>query len=190
MGPLATAQQLRDVRAGMAQLARSSQLATGGPKPVEALGVPSGKGFFVSPTLLVQPNPSLDDTANEVEVFGPVATLMAFRENAALIELVAAGGGGLVSSIYSDDRPFMEQVVTGIAPYHGRVTLAGEKLAGQSISPGTVLPQLLHGGPGRAGGGEELGGMRGLSLYMQRVALQGHRPIVEQLSGTRRESGV
>jgi oxepin-CoA hydrolase/3-oxo-5,6-dehydrosuberyl-CoA semialdehyde dehydrogenase len=190
MGPLATAQQLRDVRAGMAQLARSSQLATGGPKPVEALGVPSGKGFFVSPTLLVQPNPSLDDTANEVEVFGPVATLMAFRENAALIELVAAGGGGLVSSIYSDDRPFIEQVVTGIAPYHGRVTLAGEKLAGQSIPPGTVLPQLLHGGPGRAGGGEELGGMRGLSLYMQRVALQGHRPIVEQLSGTRRESGV
>jgi 3,4-dehydroadipyl-CoA semialdehyde dehydrogenase len=189
MGPLATAQQLRDVRSGIDQLAHSSEIATGGSKPVEALGVSAGKGFFVAPTLLIQPDPSIGDNVNAIEVFGPVATLMPFREPAPLIDLIAAGGGGLVSSIYSDDRRFIEQVVMGIAPHHGRLTIAGEKLAGQSVSPGTVLPQLLHGGPGRAGSGEELGGMRGLSLYMQRVALQGHRPLVEQLAGARKESG-
>jgi oxepin-CoA hydrolase/3-oxo-5,6-dehydrosuberyl-CoA semialdehyde dehydrogenase len=187
MGPLATGQQLRDVRAGIDQLARSSELAIGGSKPVDAIAAPPGKGFFVSPTLLVKRNPSSGDDVNRVEVFGPVATLMPFDEMAALIDLIAAGGGGLVSSIYSDDRRFIEQVVLGIAPYHGRLTIAGEKLAGQAIPPGTVLPQLLHGGPGRAGGGEELGGIRGLNLYMQRVALQGHRPLIEQLAGTRRE---
>ncbi len=188
MGPLATAQQLRDVRAGIDQLSRSSQVATGGSKPVEAAGVPPGKGYFVAPTLLVQPNPSIEDDVNGLEVFGPVATLMPFAETAALINLIVAGGGGLVSSIYSDDRRFIESVVLGIAPHHGRLTIAGEKLAGQSVPPGTVLPQLLHGGPGRAGGGEELGGIRGLSLYFQRVALQGHRPLVEQLAGIRKDS--
>ncbi len=187
MGPLATAQQLRDVRAGIDQLARSSELAIGGSKPANAIAAPPGMGFFVSPTLLVQRNPSSDGDVNRLEVFGPVATLMPFREIPALIHLIAAGGGGLVSSIYSDDRPFVEQVVLGIAPHHGRITISGEKLSGQSVPPGTVLPQLLHGGPGRAGGGEELGGIRGLILYMQRVALQGHRPLIEQLAGTRKE---
>jgi oxepin-CoA hydrolase/3-oxo-5,6-dehydrosuberyl-CoA semialdehyde dehydrogenase len=93
----------------------------------------------------------------------------------------------LVGSVYSDDRSFIERTLLAMAPYHGRLTAAGEKLAGQSVPPGTVLPQLLHGGPGRAGGGEELGGPRGLNLYMQRVALQGHRPLIEHLAGNRRE---
>ncbi len=188
MGPLATAEQLRGVREGIQELARSAQLSTGGPQSVEAVGAPPGKGFFIAPTLLVQPEPSPSDAINRLEVFGPVATLMPFGETAPLTELIVAGGGGLVSSIYSDDRHFIEELVTGIAPHHGRITLAGEKLAGQSVSPGTVLPQLLHGGPGRAGGGEELGGMRGVALYLQRVALQGHRPVIEQLAGARRES--
>ena len=137
-----------------------AKVVLGGSKPVEGLGAPTGKGFFVAPTLLESSDARADDPANTLEVFGPVATLMAYDDTGALLKLVAAGGGGLVSSVYSDDKRFLEEVVLGIAPHHGRVTIGNEKLAGQSVSPGTVMPQLLHGGPGRAGGGEELGGMR------------------------------
>ena len=89
---------------------------------------------------------------------------------------MARGRGGLVSSVYSDDAAFTAEVVLGLAPYHGRVFLGSAKIAEASPGPGTVLPQLVHGGPGRAGGGEELGGLRGLAFYMQRVALEGSRP--------------
>jgi 3,4-dehydroadipyl-CoA semialdehyde dehydrogenase len=98
---------------------------------------------------------------------------------------VSAGGGGLVSSVYSDDKDFVREAVLGLAPFHGRVTIGSSKIAGQAIPPGLVLPQLVHGGPGRAGGGEELGGRRGLAFYMQRVALQGDRALVEAIAGKR-----
>ena len=186
MGPLATADQLRDVRAGIDKLAAKSELALGGSKPVQALGVAQGKGYFVSPTLLVQKEPQVSDLANQLEVFGPVATLMPYRDSAQVVSLIAAGGGGLVSSVYSDDRSFVREAIQGIAPFHGRLTVAGDKLAGQTVPPGTVLPQLLHGGPGRAGGGQELGGMRGMQLYLQRVALQAERALIEQLFGSPR----
>jgi oxepin-CoA hydrolase/3-oxo-5,6-dehydrosuberyl-CoA semialdehyde dehydrogenase len=187
MGPLATAGQLRDIRAGIEKLAKGAEVACGGSKPVEGVGAPSGKGFFVAPTLLVNRSPKVEDAVNQFEVFGPVATLMPYRDVAGLGALVAAGGGGLVSSVYSDDKGFVQEAVLAIAPHHGRITLGNEKVAGQSVPPGTVMPQLLHGGPGRAGGGEELGGMRGTSLYLQRVALQGHRALIEQLFGPKKE---
>jgi 3,4-dehydroadipyl-CoA semialdehyde dehydrogenase len=122
---------------------------------------------------------------NRHEVFGPVATLMPYASTRELVALVAAGGGGLVSSVYSDDKNFLSEAIGGIAPWFGRLTISNEKVAGQTIPPGTVMPGLLHGGPGRAGGGEELGGLRGLSLYMQRVALQGPRPFVEAFAGVK-----
>ena len=186
MGPLATSDQLESVRNGMNRLAAGAELATGGSKPVTAIGAPAGKGFFVPPTLFVKREPAETDALNQHEVFGPVATLMPYGDVGRLVELIAAGGGGLVSALYSDDRKFISEVVTGIAPFHGRVVLGGEKLAGQSVSPGTVLPQLLHGGPGRAGGGEELGGLRGLQLYLNRVAVQGDRALIQQLFPARR----
>ncbi len=96
------------------------------------------------------------------------------------------GGGGLVCSVYSDDRAFVSEVVFGIAPFHGRLMLGSEKIADQTPGPGTVLPQLIHGGPGRAGGGEELGGLRGLAFYSQRTALQGARPILDAMLGVKR----
>lgn len=181
MGPLATANQLRDIRAGIERLSQTAELACGGAKPVE--GQP--KGYFVAPTLFVHRKPKADpsDVVNAHEVFGPVATLMPYATPAELVSLVSAGGGGLVSSVYSDDKAFLAEVVFGIAPFHGRLTISGEKVAGQTISPGMALPGLLHGGPGRAGGGEELGGARGMALYMQRTALQGPRPWVEQFAG-------
>ena len=93
------------------------------------------------------------------------------------------GGGCLVASVYSDDKKFVAPVVHGIAPWHGRVWLGSEKTHGQALGPGAVLPQTIHGGPGRAGGGEELGGLRGLSLYMQRTALQGDRAVLQRQFG-------
>jgi oxepin-CoA hydrolase/3-oxo-5,6-dehydrosuberyl-CoA semialdehyde dehydrogenase len=96
--------------------------------------------------------------------------------------VVARGRGGLVSSVYSEDAEFTSEVVMELAPFHGRIFLGSAKIAEMSPGPGTVLPLLVHGGPGRAGGGEELGGLRGLAFYLQRVALEGPRPTIERIT--------
>ncbi|HEX2332174.1 MAG TPA: 3,4-dehydroadipyl-CoA semialdehyde dehydrogenase [Burkholderiales bacterium] len=168
MGPLASGAQLADVREGVQRL--GGRHAFGGAGPL------GPKGFFISPVLIEEPT----DAVHEREVFGPVASLVRYKDNPA--EIVARGAGGLVSSVYSDDQDFIEAVVAEIAPYHGRVYLGHPKIE-LSPGPGTVLPQLVHGGPGRAGGGEELGGPRGLAFYMQRVALEGSRPVIQKLLG-------
>jgi 3,4-dehydroadipyl-CoA semialdehyde dehydrogenase len=168
MGPLASAAQLADVREGVQRL--GGKHAFGGPARVGA------KGYFIAPTLVEEPG----DVVHEREVFGPVASLIRFSGNAA--ELVGRGNGGLVTSVYSDDQEFIERMVAGLAPYHGRLFLGHPKIE-LSPGPGTVLPQLVHGGPGRAGGGEELGGPRGLAFYMQRTALEGSRPVLQKLLG-------
>jgi oxepin-CoA hydrolase/3-oxo-5,6-dehydrosuberyl-CoA semialdehyde dehydrogenase len=168
MGPLASREQLADVREGVARL--GGRHAFGSAAPV------GSKGFFISPILVEDAG----EAVHEREVFGPVAALVRYRENPAGI--VARGNGGLVSSVYSEDAAFLEEIVSGIAPYHGRLFLGHPKIE-MSPGPGTVLPQLVHGGPGRAGGGEELGGVRALSFYMQRVALEGSRPVIQKLIG-------
>jgi 3,4-dehydroadipyl-CoA semialdehyde dehydrogenase len=102
-------------------------------------------------------------------------------EAAEAADLVRRGGGGLVSAVYSDDRSFLGAYVNGVASHHGRIYIGSAKVTGQTTGPGTALPELLHGGPGRAGGGEELGGLRGLGLYMQRTALQGDKAILDAI---------
>ncbi|HEY4016573.1 MAG TPA: 3,4-dehydroadipyl-CoA semialdehyde dehydrogenase [Polyangiaceae bacterium] len=182
MGPLATAAQLRDVRAGIAALARAARVVCGGAGAIDGLGVAAGKGYFVAPTLLVAGEGRVG-AGQDPEVFGPVATVTPYDGDAsAAARLINGGGGGLVASIYSDDKDFVRSVVLGIAPHHGRICITSSKTASQAIPPGTVMPQLLHGGPGRAGGGEELGGRRGVLLYMQRVALQGDRATIEEIA--------
>ncbi|MBI1948049.1 MAG: 3,4-dehydroadipyl-CoA semialdehyde dehydrogenase [Deltaproteobacteria bacterium] len=184
MGPLATGEQRADVKAGIARLASCARVAFGGGS-VEPLGVPGDKGFFVGPTLYFSPEPRAGDAVHEHEVFGPVATVMPYDGGAAMAAaLVRAGGGGLVSSVYGDDKQFLKDFVLGIAPYHGRVTIGSSKIAAQALPPGMVLPGLVHGGPGRAGGGEELGGRRGLAFYSQRVALQGDRALLEAIAAS------
>ena len=180
MGPVSTAQQLRDVREGVAKLESCAKIVFGSKDKVH------DKGFFVSPILLVGDSPKVDDAVHNHEVFGPVATVMPYRSNDELTALVAAGGGGLVTSVYSDDKDFVRSMVTAIAPFHGRLVLGSSKVAGQSLPPGMALPQLVHGGPGRAGGGEELGGRRGMTFYMQRTALQGDRAVLEAIAGTKK----
>jgi oxepin-CoA hydrolase/3-oxo-5,6-dehydrosuberyl-CoA semialdehyde dehydrogenase len=181
IGPLATATQLRDIRAGIDRLAKDSTLVVGGTGAFKKTGGLEGKGYFVPATLFVA-----SDASKEVhlhEVFGPCATLIPYDNVASLVTMVGLGGGGLVASVYSDDRAFTADVLFGIAPWHGRVVLGSEKIADQMVGPGTVLPSTIHGGPGRAGGGEELGGLRGLGFYSQRVAIQGSRPILEAILG-------
>jgi oxepin-CoA hydrolase/3-oxo-5,6-dehydrosuberyl-CoA semialdehyde dehydrogenase len=184
MGPVATAAQLRDVRAGIARLAAETASVYGGTGEIAPRGVPEGKGFFVGPVLRSCPDPRTSSALNDHEVFGPVSTLAPYDGAAATaVQIVARGYGGLVTSVYSDDRDWVTQVVAGAAPWHGRLFLGSSKMAAQSPGPGTVLPQLLHGGPGRAGGGEELGGERGVHFYMQRVALEGDASVLKGLLG-------
>ena len=178
MGPLSTADQARDVRAGIAKLSAEAQPVFGGDGSVKALA-PEGKGYFVGPVLLAARDAASARVLHRDEVFGPVATLCAGGD---LAGLVRKGGGGLVCSVYSDDRDFLRKLVRDLAPYHGRIYLGSEKVVGQTMGPGTVLPQLLHGGPGHAGGGEELGGLRGMQLYSQRVALQGDRALLDAIA--------
>lgn len=190
VGPLATASQLRDIRAGIQKLAAEARIVLGD-GPFERLGVQGEQGYFVPPTLLFCDDPDGARAVHEHEVFGPAATLVPYAGNAAsAAALVARGGGGLVCSVYSDDRAFTAEILIGIAPWNGRVVLGSEKIADQMPGPGTVLPHTIHGGPGRAGGGEELGGLRGLFFYSQRTAIQGSRPILEAILGSKKASGA
>ena len=177
MGPLASKSQFDEVRAGIERLARAGTLACGGTEPV------APRGWFVAPTLIAARSAG-DPAFHAEEVFGPCASLLAYSgaaEEAA--RLVALGGGGLVTSAYSNDNAWCEEYLAGAGPWHGRVWFASDKSAEQSLPPGLVLPSMVHGGPGRAGGGEELGGERGLGFYLQRVAVQGFKGLVEASFG-------
>jgi oxepin-CoA hydrolase/3-oxo-5,6-dehydrosuberyl-CoA semialdehyde dehydrogenase len=181
MGPLATSGQKAAVLEGLSLLARDGRLVHSRPG-LKPEGAPEGRGYFVAPTLLeVEPGAEAPSVHSH-EVFGPVATIVPYDASAAqATELISRGAGGLVSSIYSEDVPFVSEVTLGLAPYHGRLFLGSVKIAEMSPGPGTVLPQLVHGGPGRAGNGEELGGERGLAFYMQRTAIEGSRPVIERI---------
>ena len=177
MGPVASKAQHDDVQQGMKQLQAVAETVTGG-------GAIDGPGYFVKPTLLQAKD---NDAAilHELEVFGPCATLLPYDGKVeTAVDLVNRAGGCLLSSLYSDDKKFVRSYVEGTAPWHGRIWVGSEKTMGQALGPGAVLPGAVHGGPGRAGGGEELGGMRGLQPYLQRTAVQGDRSIVGRTFGS------
>ncbi len=182
MGPVSTAQQLADVRGGIERLAAVTDEVCGGDGSTEPIGVDAGVGYFVGPVLRRARDPRTAEI-HDREVFGPCATLIGVPDDAEAMSLVPLGGGGLVCSVYSDDRDTQQRAALELGPYHGRLYLGSSKMAAQSPGPGTVLPQLLHGGPGRAGGGEELGGLRGMGIYQQRVALQGDKSFLKAITG-------
>lgn len=180
VGPLATASQLRDVRAGIELLVKSgAKVLTGGSAAINGKGAPEGKGYFVAPTVLFAADAHGASAVHEHEVFGPSTTVLPYTTADECIALVGRAGGGLVSTVYTDDRAVSAELALGIAAFHGRVCIANGRMGSGWLGPGTVLPSLLHGGPGRAGGGEELGGIRGMTLYLQRTALQGFGPLIE-----------
>jgi oxepin-CoA hydrolase/3-oxo-5,6-dehydrosuberyl-CoA semialdehyde dehydrogenase len=183
MGPLSTASQKTDVLAGIAKLRTESDVLFGSTDEPALVGAAPGKGWFVGPMLLKSKDAKSAKVVHEHEVFGPCATVLPYDGTVAeAAGLVAKGMGGLVASVFSDDRDFVGSMVAGIGAWHGRLYLGSAKMADQSIvGPGGVLPASVHGGPGRAGGGEELGLHRGMAMYQQRVALQGDRAVLEKL---------
>lgn len=185
MGPVSNRAQLDDVRGGIARLAGETEAAFGGTgEVVEARGVSGGVGCFVGPVLRSVSSGRAAAAVHDREVFGPVATVLGYGGAAdEASRMVALGQGGLVASLYSNDRAWLKQAALAMAPLSGRLYLGSDKMAPMSPGPGTVLPLLLHGGPGRAGGGEELGGMRGMALYQQRTALEGDKSVIAALVG-------
>src|SRR5690606_23024394 len=178
MGPVASKAQLDDVRSGIKKLQAECDTVLGGPEAMD------GPGYFVTPTLL-QARANRPALLHDLEVFGPCAPILPDDGTAATAtDLMNRGGGCLVASAYSDDKQFVTELVTGIAPWHGRIWVGSEKTMGHAIGPGAVLPGAIHGGPGRAGGGEELGGLRGLQPYLQRTAVQGDRSVVGRAFGS------
>ena len=184
MGPLTSSSQLSDVLGGIERLSGVAKKVHGDGGRGSLVGIDNERGYFVSPVVFQAVDSRKASAVHEHEVFGPVATILPYDGSAAdAAGIVKMGQGGLVSTVYSDDRDFVRDAVLGIAPYHGRVCVGSARMAEHSMGPGTVLPQMVHGGPGRAGGGEELGGRRGLEFYMQRTAVQGLKPLLEKTLG-------
>jgi 3,4-dehydroadipyl-CoA semialdehyde dehydrogenase len=185
MGPLATAQQLKAAEEGVAELAKTARLVHGTGRRIDGAGSPGGKGFFFAPTLLRADDSRRLGAVHELEVFGPVATLLAYDGNAGdAAAVVAQGDGTLVTSVYSDDSAWVGDFLAHGGGATGRIYVGSEGSASEAPGSGAALPQTLHGGPGRAGGGEELGGLVGVKLYLQRVAVQGSRRMVDSVVGT------
>jgi oxepin-CoA hydrolase/3-oxo-5,6-dehydrosuberyl-CoA semialdehyde dehydrogenase len=176
MGPLATRQQLDDARKGIQLLIDDGcRIVVGDTEPV------AGKGYFLKPVVLRHDAPLSARAVHAHEVFGPVSTILPYDGAAEASALVARGEGTLVCSVYSNDKAFLETVVLSSATWTGRVLVGSDKIADVATTPGMVLPSCIHGGPGRAGGGEELGGERGLRFYMQRTAIQGDRSLLDRV---------
>jgi oxepin-CoA hydrolase/3-oxo-5,6-dehydrosuberyl-CoA semialdehyde dehydrogenase len=173
MGPVVSLAQRDDIRAQVAKLLTEASLLFGDPEKVDVVGADAVSGAFISPLLLGCERPLAATAVHEIEAFGPVCTLMAYDSVAEAIELVKRGGGSLVASLYTFDPAVANDVVFGIGSFHGRLIVIDRDDAGESTGHGSPMPILVHGGPGRAGGGEELGGMRAVAHYMQRVAVQG-----------------
>ncbi len=182
MGPVTTARQLADNRAGIEALLGVGVAVTGGAEPLEGAGAPAGKGYYVRPTLVRVDDARAAGVVHTHEVFGPVATVLPYDgtpEDAA--DLVALGQGSLVASAYGDDPDWVAGMISGLGPWNGRLYVGSAGVAGSALGSGMAMPFLLHGGPGRAGNGAELGGLSGLRLYQQRCAVQGDKALLDQL---------
>jgi oxepin-CoA hydrolase / 3-oxo-5,6-dehydrosuberyl-CoA semialdehyde dehydrogenase len=181
MGALASLEQREEVRRSLKALSDAGRLVFGDPEHVDVVGADAERGAFISPLLLV-----CEDTRraepHEVEAFGPVSTIMGYTDTADVIDLAARGLGSLAGSIVTADPDFARDVVLGVAPWHGRLLVLDGDAAPESTGHGSPMPMLVHGGPGRAGGSEEMGGVRGVKHYMQRTALQSSPAMIAAIT--------
>ncbi len=182
MGSLAGKEQREEVKAQVQKLLASSQIIYGSLDSVEVIDADSNKGAFLSPVLLMNEKPFATTAAHEVEAFGPVSTIMPYKTMDDAIALSKKGKGSLCSSIVTTNESLAKQYVLGAATHHGRILVLNSDCAKESTGHGSPLPLLVHGGPGRAGGGEEMGGVRGVKHYMQRVAIQGSPTMITAIT--------
>lgn len=183
MGSLAGQEQRNEVKARVQQLLASSQLIYGSLESVALLDADAQLGSFLSPLLLLNEHPFRELATHEVEAFGPVSTLMPYQNMEEAVALSKMGKGSLCSTIVTADPKEARQYVLEAATYHGRILVLNEDCASESTGHGSPLPLLVHGGPGRAGGGEEMGGLRGIHHYMQRTAIQGSPSMLTAITG-------
>src|SRR5690606_15977451 len=174
MGALASLGQRDEVRARVADLASEAEVVYGNREDFEVIEADARKGAFFLPTLLMCARPITAKAVDSVEAFGPVSTVLPYETLEEAVELSRLGAGSLVESIVTNDDEVARELILGTAAHHGRILVINRHCAAESTGHGSPLPHLVHGGPGRAGGGEELGGVRGVLHYMQRTAVQGH----------------
>ncbi|MBI2271866.1 MAG: phenylacetic acid degradation bifunctional protein PaaZ [Bacteroidetes bacterium] len=173
MGSLAGQAQLLEVKEKVAQLSKTQKIIIGSFEKFEVKGADKNKGAFMPPIVFLNDNPFTNTDCHSIEAFGPVSTLMPYKTTDEAIQLAKMGKGSLVSSIVTADDNIAKQYVLGAASMHGRILILNNDCAKESTGHGSPMPLLVHGGPGRAGGGEEMGGKRGVFHYLQRTAIQG-----------------
>lgn len=173
MGALVGRQQVEDVWRAVDQLSAENEIIHGGKREFEVVGADRDKGAFFPATVLYCDKPLSSHDAHAIEAFGPVSTIMPYHDTDEAIELARMGRGSLVGSLVTADNAEAAKIVLGSAAWHGRMLVLNSDCARESTGHGSPLAPLVHGGPGRAGGGEELGGVRAIKHYMQRTALQG-----------------
>ena len=183
MGPLASLDQRREVRERIRELAQEAEIVAGNPDEVRITSGDAEAGAYLNPVVLYANTPMGKTAIHDVEAFGPVSTVMPYDDIEEAVALARRGKGSLVASVFTDDKAVAEEVVLGLAPFHGRVMIGNRRSAKSSTGHGSPLPVLVHGGPGRAGGGEEMGGIRGVKHYMQRTAVQGTPRLLAAVTG-------
>jgi oxepin-CoA hydrolase/3-oxo-5,6-dehydrosuberyl-CoA semialdehyde dehydrogenase len=181
LGPVASAGQREEVRGAVTRLAVDARLVFGDPSKVGVRGGDGERGAFVAPILL-RADDAFAAAVHRVEAFGPVSTLLPYRDTEEVIKAAALADGSLVGSIITADESVAVRLIHGLAPWHGRLLVLERRDASESTGHGIAMPQLLHGGPGRAGGGQELGGLRALRQYLQLTAIQGHPSLLLRLT--------
>ncbi|MEJ8573022.1 phenylacetic acid degradation bifunctional protein PaaZ [Microbaculum marinum] len=181
MGPLASTGQRVDVLTKAGIIATECRRVFGDPDDFEVEGADREKGAFLPPMLFHCPDPDAATSVHVVEAFGPVATVMGYRDLGHAVDLANRGQGSLVASVFTHDPAVARTVALGAAAWHGRLYFADRDSAREATGHGSPLPHMVHGGPGRAGGGEELGGVRGVLHYMQRTAVQGSPAVLSAI---------
>jgi oxepin-CoA hydrolase/3-oxo-5,6-dehydrosuberyl-CoA semialdehyde dehydrogenase len=183
MGALAGMAQVQQLREKVKQLAKNTPIVYGDLDNVQVVGGSCKTGAFFSPIVLLNTEPFRFTDTHEVEAFGPVSTLMPYKDVDEAIRLANLGKGSLVCSVATTDPAVAQEFVLGAATHHGRILVLNNEVAKESTGHGSPLPLLIHGGPGRAGGGQEMGGVRGVEHFMQRVAIQGSPTMLTAITG-------
>ena len=190
MGAIVNKSQVDVVRNRILEMSQKTPIVFGDLEKFEVIGADANKGFFLPPILMLNENPLINTDSHDIECFGPVSTLMPYNGIEEAITLAKMGKGSLVSTIATSDVNIATEYAIEAASYHGRILILNEASAPESTGHGSPMPQLMHGGPGRAGGGEELGGIGSVKHYLQRTALQGHPSMLTEITQRYQYGGV